>query len=370
MSGSTGESGVNASLVGMLSTYSIAELVYFVRNMKLAQTNLLDMFFPNIIESDAPEVAIDVDNGKRRMAPFCSPLVEGKLVESRQWQTNLFKPAYIKDWRNPDLLKPVRRAIGERLMGAMSPAERLEANLAWEMADQVDMINRRLEWMAASALVNGSVTIVGDGYPNPIVVDFQRDPALKIALTGAAQWGQTGIYPSDYLLSWATTVLQKSGAAPTDIILTNSPFNALKSDMKFLNSVIWAGERTGGSSVDLGGRVQTGRIFMGKWGQFNIWLYNDWYVDPVTDKEEPMIPDGTIVMSGPGLEGTRAFGLILDPAFAYGPLAYAPKIWYNENPATINLLMQSAPIVIPSRVNACLSATVMEAGADAPAPSV
>ncbi|MFT8463139.1 major capsid protein [Acetobacter persici] len=370
MSGSTGESGVNASLVGMLSTYSIAELVYFVRNMKLAQTNLLDMFFPNIIESDAPEVAIDVDNGKRRMAPFCSPLVEGKLVESRQWQTNLFKPAYIKDWRNPDLLKPVRRAIGERLMGAMSPAERLDANLAWEMADQVDMINRRLEWMAASALVNGSVTIVGDGYPNPIVVDFQRDPALKIALTGAAQWGQTGIYPSDYLLSWATTVLQKSGAAPTDVILTNSPFNALKSDMKFLNSVIWAGERTGGSSVDLGGRVQTGRIFMGKWGQFNIWLYNDWYVDPVTDKEEPMIPDGTIVMSGPGLEGTRAFGLILDPAFAYGPLAYAPKIWYNENPATINLLMQSAPIVIPSRVNACLSATVMEAGADAPAPSV
>ncbi|MBS1014484.1 major capsid protein [Acetobacter persici] len=370
MSGSTGESGVSASLVGMLSTYSIAELVYFVRNMKLAQTNLLDMFFPNIIESDAPEVAIDVDNGKRRMAPFCSPLVEGKLVESRQWQTNLFKPAYIKDWRNPDLLKPVRRAIGERLMGAMSPAERLEANLAWEMADQVDMINRRLEWMAASALVNGSVTIVGDGYPNPIVVDFQRDPALKIALTGAAQWGQTGIYPSDYLLSWATTVLQKSGAAPTDIILTNSPFNALKSDMKFLNSVIWAGERTGGSSVDLGGRVQTGRIFMGKWGQFNIWLYNDWYVDPVTDKEEPMIPDGTIVMSGPGLEGTRAFGLILDPAFAYGPLAYAPKIWYNENPATINLLMQSAPIVIPSRVNACLSATVMEAGADAPAPAV
>ncbi|WP_395495822.1 major capsid protein [Acetobacter sp. KSO5] len=370
MSGTTGESGVNASLVDMLSAYSIVELVYFVRNMKLAQTGLLDMFFPNIVESNAPEVAIDVDLGKRRMAPFCSPLVEGKLVESRQWQTNLFKPAYIKDRRNPDLLKPVRRAMGERLMGSMTPAERLEANLAWEIADQIDMINRRMEWMAANALVNGSVTIVGDGYPTPIVVDFQRDAALKIALTGTAQWGQAGIYPSDYLTGWAALVLQKSGVAPTDVVLTNTPFNALKSDLKFLNSVIWAGDRTGGSSIDLGGRVQTGKIYMGQWGQFRIWLYNDWYVDPVTDKEEPMIPDGTIIMSGPGLEGTRAFGQILDPAFNYGPLAYAPKMWYKEDPAAINLLMQSAPIVIPSRVNAGLSATVMEAGADAPAPSV
>nr|WP_199897407.1 major capsid protein [Acetobacter persici] len=370
MSGTTGEGGVNASLVDMLSVYSTAQLVYFVRNMKLAQTDLLDMFFPNIVESDTPEVAIDVDNGKRRMAPFCSPLVEGKLVESRQWQANLFKPAYIKDWRNPDLLKPVRRAMGERLMGNMSPADRLEANLAWEIADQIDMINRRMEWMAASALVNGSVTIVGEGYPNPIVVDFQRDPALKIALTGSAQWGQAGIYPTDYLTAWALYVLQKSGVAPTDVIFTTSPFNALKSDVKFLNAVIWAGDRTGGSSVDLGGRAKTGKIYMGQWGQFHIWLYNDWYVDPVTEKEEPMIPDGTIIMSGPGLEGTRAFGQILDPAFGYGPLAYAPKMWYKENPATINLLMQSAPIVIPSRVNACLSATVMEAGADAPAPGI
>jgi hypothetical protein len=33
-------------------------------------------------------VSIDVDIGKRRMSPFVSPLVEGKLVEQRRYQTN------------------------------------------------------------------------------------------------------------------------------------------------------------------------------------------------------------------------------------------------------------------------------------------
>lgn len=367
MSGTTGAAGVQQALLPLLSAYSVAELVYFVQNAKTAQTFLLDNFFPNIVESDAPEVAIDVDVGKRRMSPFCSPLVEGKMVESRRWQTNLFKPAYVKDWRNPDLLKPVRRNIGERLMGGMTPAQRLEANLAYEMTDQIDMINRRLEWMAASALVYGTVTVKGEGYP-ATVVDFQRDPALTIALTGAAQWGQSGVYPSDYITTWAALVLQKSGIAPRDIVFTNSTWNAFKSDIKVLNAIIWPG-KVGGSDVDLGGRVDKGAIFMGKWGQFNLWLYNDWYVDPDTDEEEPMIPDGTVILTGPGLEGTRGFGLILDPAFAYGALAYAPKIWYKENPATINLMMQSAPIVIPSRVNCSLSATVMEVGAAVSGPT-
>ncbi|MFT8897092.1 MAG: major capsid protein [Acetobacter sp.] len=360
--------GEIASLSDALSIYQTAELVYFVRNLKLAQNFLLDRFFPNIIDADAPEVAIDVDFGLRRMAPFASPLVEAKPVESRRWGTNLFKPAYIKDLRNPDLLKPVRRNIGERLMGAMSPQDRLEANLSWEMADQLDMINRRLEWMAASALVSSSVTIVGEGYPTPMVVDYVRDPSLTIALTGSAQWGQNGVYPSDYITAWSALMLQKSGAAPTDIIFTNSTWNAFKNDIKVLNA-IWM-DRSGSSNVNLGGAMKQGAMYMGQWGQFTLWLYNDWYIDPVTGEETPMIPDGTVILTSPYLEGVRAFGQIIDPEFNYQSVPYAPKLWIEKNPAVINLMMQSAPLIIPSRPNASLAATVMAAGSAVPAPTV
>lgn len=363
-----GEAGVQASLTEMLGVYSIAELVYSVRNLKTASTFLLDHNFPNMIESTAPEVAIDVDVGKRRMAPFCSPLVEGKPVASRKFTTNLFKPPYIKDLRNPDLLKPVRRQIGERIGGALTPMQRLEANLQWEIEDQIDMIDRRCEWMAAQALSTGKITVTGDGYPDPIEIDFNRDPALTVALSGAAQWGQAGIYPSDYILQWAQTVLQKSGSFPTEITFTTSAWNAFKNDVKVLNSIIWPG-KVGGSTIELGGRIEQGGVYMGRWGQFDLYLYNDWFVDPDTDEENPMLIDGTILMGGAGVEGTRAFGMIMDPDFAYGPLAYAPKIWTEKNPALINMLMQSAPIMIPSRVNASFAATVMAPGAGVPGPT-
>ena len=201
-----------------------AQLVAYVRNLKLPSQFLLDQFFPNIVESETPEVAIDVDVGKRRLAPFCSPIVRGRIVEARQWHTNLFRPAYIKDKRVPDLMRPVRRMIGERLLGQMSPAERMEANLAFELEDQIEMVQRRLEWMAASALVTGTITVVGEGYPTPILINFQRDAALSVALTGSLTWGSSGVYPGFQLQDWAAIVLQKSGAAVTDIVFTNSPW--------------------------------------------------------------------------------------------------------------------------------------------------
>lgn len=71
-----------------------------------------------------------------------------------------------------------------------------------------------------------------------------------------------------------------------------------------------------------------------------------------------MIPAGTVIMSGSQLMGTRAFGSILDPKFAYGALPYAPKSWVQEDPAQRFLLMQSAPVVIPSRANGAIAVTV------------
>jgi hypothetical protein len=56
--------------------------------------------------------------------------------------------------------------------------------------------------------------------------------------------------------------------------------------------------------------------------------------------------------------GTRAFGQILDPEFNYEALPYAPKTWVEKDPAQRLILMQSSPIVIPSRVNASLAASV------------
>ncbi|WP_210452479.1 major capsid protein [Pantoea ananatis] len=340
-------------------------LVQVVPNLMTSQNWLLDRFFPNVVTYETEEVSIDVDIGKRRMAPFVSPLVEGKLVEQRKYQTNTFKPAYIKDKRAPDLRKPIRRQIGERIGGEYTAAEREMLNLQFEMADQIDMINRRLEWMAASALVSGTVTVAGDGYETK-VVDFGRSADLTIVLSGTDKWptsvpfGQTNTQPSDDVEEWQTTYLKESGGVPTDMIFTNKSWRAFRLDTTIKdNAITFPALSPYGNQVNAGAQVMKGAVYKGHWGNFDLWLYNDWFIDPLDNIEKPMIPDGAVIMSGADLMGTRAFGVILDPAFAYGPLAYAPKTWVKEDPAQRLLMMQSAPLVIPSRVNASLCATVV-----------
>ncbi|KFK94587.1 MULTISPECIES: major capsid protein [unclassified Serratia (in: enterobacteria)] len=348
-----------------MDIYSTNVLVQVVPNLLTSQNWLLDRFFPNVVEYTTEEVSIDVDVGRRRMAPFVSPLVQGKLVESRRFQTNTFKPAYIKDKRAPDLRKPIRRQIGERIGGELTPAEREQLNLMFEMTDQIDMINRRLEWMAANALVTGKITVVGDGFPTT-VIDFGRSSSLTITLSGADKWpltvapNTTNNVPSQSIEKWQTQVLKESGSVVTDLVFTNSSWTAFRLDTTIKdNAITFPALSPFGNQVDAGPRIEKGAVYKGRWGQFDLWLYNDWYIDPLDEIEKPMIPDGAVIMSGADLMGTRAFGAILDPKFDYGPMAYAPKSWLIDDPAQRFLMMQSAPLVIPSRVNAALCAMVV-----------
>lgn len=337
-------------------------LVQTVPNLKRAQKFLLDKFFPNIVTSDTEFVSIDIDVGKRRMSPFVSPLVEGKLVEQRRVQTNTFKPAYIKDKRAPDLRKPVRRMIGERIGGDMSAAQREAANLEFELTDQIDMLDRRMEWMAAQALQTGTVTISGEGF-STVVVDFGRDAGLTVAKTGNAQWTAANIAagtasPTRDIENWQTQILKKSGAVVQDIVFTTSSWGGFILDPALKGAITFPKLAEFGNAVNIGPQIAKGAVYKGRWGQYDLWLYNDWYVDDA-NVEQPMLADGTVLMSGVELSGTRAFGSIIDPSFNYQAMPYAPKTWVAEDPAQRFIMMQSAPIVIPSRVNASFAAKVI-----------
>ncbi len=351
-----------------LGIYDTVTLAAVVRNLKLPATFLQATFYPNTVEFDTETIAIDVDAGKRRIAPFVSPLMQGKPVESRGIATSTFTPPYVKDKRQLDPFRPVMRAIGERIGGSLSAPEREMANIAFELEDQVQMITRRLEVMAGEELATGKATISGEGYPTSLV-DFGRDASLTIDLTaagGASTWSAAHIgtpnspgtvSPAEDLETWSTSILEKSGAVCDVVVFTKSAWNGFVRDPRVRES-IWF-PRAGDSLINLGGGIKTGAVYKGNWGFFQLWLYNDWYVDPVTDISTPILTDGTVLVGSSEMQGVRAFGAIIDPGFGYGAMAFAPKSWVEQDPAARMLMMQSAPLLIPARVNACLSARVI-----------
>src|SRR5262245_5978299 len=114
----------------MATLYDTSVLVGVVRNLIGVPQFLLDRYFPTIQTETSEEIHFDVEEYRRRIAPFVSPLVEGQIVESLGYTTNIFKPAYIKDKRVVDMNRPFKRSINERVGGDQSPAERLRAHIA------------------------------------------------------------------------------------------------------------------------------------------------------------------------------------------------------------------------------------------------
>ena len=340
--------------------YDTNTLIGVVPNLKRAQKFMLDRFYTGQADPTSEYVSIDVDIGLRRMAPFVSPLVEGKLVEQRRMQTNTFKPAYIKDKRAPDLLKATRRMIGERIGGGdLSPQERAMANIQFEMEDQVDMVDRRLEWMAVSELLTGQVVVAGDGF-DTVTVDFGRAAGLTITLTSGARWGETNVSPVNDVETWALAVLKSSGAVTTDLVFDTLSWNLFSADDKLKGAIYYPGIGVGaqGNNINIGTQVKQGAIYKGRWGNYDLWVYNDWYID-ANNVEQPMLPPYSVVLSGPDvLLGTRAFGMIMDPRHNFASLAYAPKTWIRDDPAQQLMMMQSSPLPVPGRPNASLGATV------------
>nr|WP_294864352.1 major capsid protein [uncultured Pseudogulbenkiania sp.] len=339
-----------------MDIFATAVLARVVAQLKRPKLFLLNSFFRQEQNETTEEIHFEVQHGRRRIAPFVSPLKPGQIIADAGSTVTSLKPAYIKDKRqfNPDA--PLRRAIGEQIGGVLSPEQRIQINLATSLGDQIEGIDRRLEWMATKALIDGKYTISGEGYPTRLI-DFQRDPALRVVKGAGAKWSDAGVNPLDDLQDGALLVAQKSGVYPTEVVMDTNAWKAFRANAeveKRWNSL------NGNIATLTPAAAGDGGKFMGSIDGFDIYTYSDWYVDPADDTEKPFLPSGTVLLSSTnGLEGYRAFGAIRDEKAGYQAMPYFSKSWVEEDPAVRWLLTQSAPLVIPYRINASMCYSVL-----------
>lgn len=329
-----------------------------VDSLKRTPAFILNTFFTSVETSDTEEIHFDVelDGKKRRLAPFVHPLVGGKLVESRGFQTKTFTPAYVKDLRVHDANRPFKRTAGEQIGGSqnVTPAQRQQINLTRDLRDQVDMLTRRLEVMAVEALRTGKVTVKGDGFDS-VQVNFGRDANLTITKTVGTKWGDGGIDPLADLEAWGMLVLKGSGSSIRNIIMEPDAWVKFRDNAKLEKRLDLTRAETG--KINLGvipDHVQ----YKGSDGTYDYWVYADWYIDPDTGTETPMLPSGTVLGVG-DIMGVRHFGAIKNEEAGYQSREYFSSSWLERNPSRRQILMESAPLMVPYRPNACFCATVL-----------
>jgi hypothetical protein len=213
--------------------------------------------------------------------------------------------------------------------------------------------------MAAELLRTGALTLPQTPEFAGLTVNLQRNAAHTVTLSGTARWGQSGVNALSLLRTWAATVQKNSGFHPSTVILDPLAANLLIQDPGILQ-IMTAFRQTVGN-VDLGGKVVGGVgnevKYLGNTGEFEFWVYQQYYSDDQGNVSQ-LMPDNTVIMLNQvGAQGVRLYGAIQDVR-ALRAMPRFPKNWIAEDPSAEFLMTSSAPLPICGWIDATFAATV------------
>ena len=340
--------------------YGTAEMLDVLRVVPVESTYWLDNWFNQARQFDTAEIMFDKLKTVRRLAPFVSPVVQGRVMKSRGFHTESFAPAYVKPKHVVDPNRMFTRRPGEVPgLGSSSPGARWDAAVAENLAEERETINRRENWMAAMSVIYGKVTVTGEDYPTQ-VVDFRRNAGLTRVLTGNARWGESAADPLADIKELRTLAFKESGAAITRLTMGLTAFDLFYEDTKVqallkgqeIGNIARTSDSTLSALGSPGQPYEFRGILQGANGQgrLEVYTYNEQYEDE-DDVTQDYMSTYSVVGTGSSLRGVRCYGAIRDKRAGLQPLPLFPKMWDQEDPALTYTMTQSALLPVPTNID-------------------
>lgn len=340
----------------MFDLYSTATLLDVLRVQPPESAYWLDNFFGRTMNFTSEEILFDKVTTTRRLAPFVSPVVQGRVMRKAGYQTLSFRPAYTKPKHVVDPNRVFARQAGEAIGGAQTPAQRWNAAVAENLREERDAIQRLWNWMAAMAVIHGEVTVAGEDYPTQ-VVNFGRDAALTRTLALTARWGEADADPLGDIAELRTLAFQKSGAGITRLTMGLDAFDRFFADpdvQKLLtgDAIARQSDSTMSALGSPGQPFEFRGVLQGANGQgrLEVYTYNEQYEDEA-GVTQPFMSSLDVVGTGQALNGTRCYGAIRDKRAGLAAMSLFPKMWDQEDPSVTYTMTQSAPLMVPGNPN-------------------
>lgn len=343
----------------MFNALSTSTMLSIVATMGKFDPFFLRLFFGSVVTSPDESIHFDKIHDDVVMAPFVSPMIAGKVHKEKGGEMKKFTPAYVKPKHAVKPSNNLKRRPGESYLGELTPAQRKQATIVDLLERQDKAITAREEWMAAQAVLTGSVTVEGEDYEKQ-VVDFGRAAANSITLSGAAKWDAVDpetYDPTDDITNWAENA---TGNINTIVMGKTawSKFYSFKSVKDNLDTRRGSSSEMETATKDLGMVVS----FKGYFGDVAIWVYTGQYIDAETGNKEYYMPVGKILLGNSSYDGIRCYGAIQDvDANDEGIVSASryPKNWKQAEPSVEYIMTQSAPLMVTPDPNAFVDVTVL-----------
>lgn len=342
-----------------ISIYDTRTLLAAMESLMPVNTFLKQTFFPNVDTFQTEHVDVDYYKGRRKMAPFVSPRLPGKVMDRQGFTTKSFKPAMIKPLRVLTGDDVTKRSMGETIYTTKTPEERAIEMIARDLAEMDEAITRREEWMAAQILFTGKVDIIGEGIDQQLDFDFTN----TMTLSGSDLWTDPNSNPIADLKNWRLTLIQKSGITPDIVVMASDVVDA------FVNHP--AVQKVMDNTRIILGKIEpqtlpNGVTYIGSLSSLglDIYSYDEWYFDEESQTEKSMVPAGTILVGSTRSRSSMLYGAVtlMDAAtnsFRTYEGARIPDTWVQKNPAARFLQINSRPLPVPHEVDSWYVAKVI-----------
>lgn len=301
-------------------------------------------------------VEIDIQKTKRRVAGYVNPNASANVVERDGFDTFSVSTAYLKEkvpTRVDDLLT---RQMGHNPYDPIHPVERASGIMGEDLRMLDERFNRREELMCAEALLTGKLSIKGKGVNSS--VDFGYIPGEHThVLSGNDGWNKDTGDPMKDLDDWRRMVNQRCGIIPTSCIVGSAVYWSIINNPK-------VNERLDNRRVELGtikpADLPEGIRYLGTLqpSMLDVYAYDEWYTDPVTGEDKPIVPEDVVLLGNPSARCTMHYGLIQN---LKNPVAVPrfPSVWEEEDGSARWLQLESAPLPCVVQPDAFLVAHVL-----------
>ena len=349
-----------------VSIYEPRTMMGVIRKLPPVHTFFRSTFFSHEKTFVTKSVDMDYKKGARKLAPFVSREIGGKIIPNTGYTTETYTPPFIAPDKVTTIDDILDRQPGESLYSGRTPAQRAVIQMSEDFTDLREMILRREEWMCAQAMLTGKIVVLGEGVKDTI--DFRFTNLLDISKDAKRKWkGGTAQNKYADLKAWHEKV-QKEGFTNCNVCIMASDvvteFLVDEQIQKLLDVKNYA------LAVIKPTQKENNVTYIGTIHELglDLYQYNEWYVDDWTDPanpvELPMVPAGTLMMASTNARFSMYYGaihILNQRTEKWETVAgkYVPDTFIKKRPDRRFLSLQSAPVPVPHEVDSWITVKVM-----------
>lgn len=334
-----------------------ADLLAAYKQERPVTTFLKDRYFADGVNFATDEVLVEFKKGRRILAPFVSPQINGKVIKREGYTCKAFEPAMIQPKRVLSIDTLSRKGFGEAFYNQLTPAERAVAITVEDLNELRGMIELRKEAMAAEVLQKNSLTMNYYTDSNDLkevkniaFFDGQSNPA-EVSITN--KWNTAA---ADILadIKAMCVSLQHDGLAAREVlvgsdvaaVITNNEKIQKLLDNRRYEMGNWEPEELYDDVTLLGELNCYGK-------KVKIIEYLGSYEDEATGEDKDFIDSKSIIVTAPGC-GVTNYGAITQ--IDYGQADFTTYVekevpLYEVKDQTRGVILKSAPLLQPKNLS-------------------